>query len=53
MKVINNPQESQKVTLDIVFKINHIPFNENHARAILDNYFKAKGITFNGEEIII
>lgn len=53
MKLTNNPHEPQRVTLDIVFKTHHEPFNESHARAMLENYFKAKGIEFTGEEIVI
>ena len=53
MKLTNNPHEPQRITLDIVFKARHEPFNESHVRSMLENYFKAKGIEFNREEIII
>ena len=53
MILTNNPHEPQKVTLDIVFKTHHVPFNESHARAMLESYFKAKGIDFTGKEIVI
>lgn len=53
MKLTSNPHELQRITLDIVFKVHHVPFNESHARAMLENYFKAKGVEFNGKEIII
>jgi hypothetical protein len=53
MKLTNNPNEPQRVTLDIVFKVHHEPFNESHARALLMNYLITKGVEFNGEEIII
>ena len=53
MILTNNPNEPQRVTLDIVFKVHHEPFNESHARAILENYLKAKGVQFDGENIIV
>lgn len=53
MKLTNNPHEPQRITLDIVFKVRHEPFNESHARAMLENYFKAKGIDFNGTNIVV
>lgn len=53
MKITNNPNEPQRVTLDIVFKVQHEPCNESHVKAMLTNYFSSKGVEFNGEEIII
>lgn len=53
MKLTNNPHEPQRITLDIVFKVRHEPFNDSHARAMLESYFMAKGVEFNGESIII
>lgn len=53
MILTNNPNEPQKVTLDIVFKVRHEPFNESHARALLMNYLITKGVFFDGNEIII
>ena len=53
MKLTNNPNGPQRITLDIVCKTQHIPFTENHVKAILEAYFKSKGVEFNGEEIII
>lgn len=53
MKLTNNPHEPQRITLDIVFKVRHEPFNESHAKAMLESYFEAKGIEFTGEEIVI
>lgn len=53
MKIANNQHEQQRVTLDIVFKTHHVPFNESHVRAMLEAFFKSKGVEFNGEEIII
>jgi len=42
MKLTNNPNEPQRITLDIVFKVRHEPFNEGHARQLLINHFRAK-----------
>ena len=53
MKLTNNPHEPQRITLDIVFKVRHEPFNESHARALLMNHLITKGVEFNGENIII
>lgn len=53
MKLTNNPNEPQRITLDIIFKVHHEPFNESHARAMLGSYFKSKGVEFNGENILI
>lgn len=53
MILTNNPHELQRVTIDIVFKERHTPFNESHARAILENYFKGKGVNFDGKNIVI
>lgn len=53
MILTNNPNEPQRITLDIVFKVRHEPFNESHARAMLESYFQTKGVEFNGEEITI
>lgn len=53
MKLTNNPHEPQRITLDIVFKVRHEPLSESHARAMLESYFKAKGIDFTGENIVI
>lgn len=53
MKLTNNPHEPQRITLDIVFKVRHEPFNESHAKAILENYLKAKGVEFDGGNIIV
>lgn len=53
MKLANNQNEPQRITLDIVFKVRHIPFNESHARAMLESYFQAKGIDFDGENIVV
>ena len=53
MKLTNNPHEPQRITLDIVFKVHHEPFNESHARAMLENYLTSKGIQFSEDQIII
>lgn len=53
MQIRNNPHEPQRITLDIVFKVHHEPFNESHARAILENYFKGKGVNFDPETATI
>jgi hypothetical protein len=53
MKITNNPNEPQRVNIDIVFKTTHIPFTEGHTKELLYNYFRGKGIEFNGEEIVI
>lgn len=53
MKLTNNPHEPQRITLDIVFKVRHEPFNESHASAMLENYFKGKGVTYKNEVIEI
>lgn len=53
MILTNNQHEPQRITLDIVFKVRHEPFNESHAMALLMNYLITKGVEFNGEEILI
>ena len=53
MKLTNNPNEPQRITIDIIFKERHTPFNESHARAILENYFKGKGVNFDPETATI
>lgn len=53
MKITNNPNEEQRVNLDIVFKVRHEPFNESHIKALITNYFSSKGVNFDGEEILI
>ena len=53
MILTNNPHEPQRITLDIVFKVHHEPFNESHARALLANHFASKGIEFSEDQIII
>lgn len=53
MILTNNPHEPQRITLDIVFKVRHEPFNESHARAMLESYFVTKGVEFNAGVIYI
>lgn len=53
MILTNNPHEPQRITLDIVFKVRHEPFNESHARQLLINHFRSKGVQFSEDQIII
>lgn len=46
-------EEPQRILIPIQFKVYQNPGNEDHLKQVLINYFKAKGIDFTGEEIVI
>lgn len=49
----NDGEEMQKMTVTVRFKVKHNPGNEEHLRMLLHNYFSAKGVPFNGSEIVL
>ena len=43
----------QTLTITVEFKVKHNPGSDSHLEAILENYFRAKGITYKDGVIVV